>query len=117
MIHFRCWYCNRRYLYQEKEAGLRFACSCGQRLKVPRRSGENCRCKGPADFLVEFAVYGFGGAAVGLLAGFILVAKVFAFGFEWLVPVGLGVIGFLVGGLGGERGINWLGSALRRQDR
>jgi hypothetical protein len=63
-IHFRCWYCNKRYARAGDGIGERFTCTC-KLLRVPRRSGGNCRVKTPFDWLVETVVYGGGGALVG----------------------------------------------------
>jgi hypothetical protein len=54
MIHFRCWYCNRRYSRPEPQIGQRFVCSCRRPLRVPKRDGGNCRVKTPVDWTVCF---------------------------------------------------------------
>jgi hypothetical protein len=45
MINFRCWYCNRRYAVAEQRVGERLTCSCKSLLRVPRKSGGNCRVR------------------------------------------------------------------------
>ena len=35
----------------------------------------------------------------------------------WLIIVGLTLAGFLIGGFGGERGINWIGRMIRDREQ
>ena len=137
MIEFRCWYCNRRYSMPERRVGERIICACQYALRVPKRGGGACRIKTPVDRLVETVVYGGGGGLLGF--GLALLLLSFGGGYlllvlyrslpvprEWRV-VGLAalfpavfaaftLIGFLIGLLGGERGINWIGRIIRRTE-
>jgi len=118
MIQFRCWFCSRRYKKPEQEIGKRFTCSCDRLLRVPKRSGGNCRCRTPTDWLVEALVYGGGGALLGLGLALVLLSRLSVFGHwsaRYLIP-GLTVIGFLAGLLGGERGINFVGEMIRDRE-
>src|SRR5262245_22337230 len=125
MIEFRCWYCNKRYKVPEERVGEQLDCSCQNRLRGPRRRGGRCRIKSLSDWLVEAVVYGGGGALVGFgLAALILGqvagrsgagAAVGARG--WPIFVGLTLLGFVLGTLGGERGITWIGEMIRDQEK
>jgi hypothetical protein len=117
MIHFQCWYCNRKLAAGYERIGERRVCSCGERYRVPRRNGVAWRDKSILDRFLEFIVYGFGGGFLGVLLG----AIIFRFT-PWILRSGStrliliaspAIIGFLAGGLFGERGINWIGSHLR----
>lgn len=120
-IHYRCWYCNRGYAAEPARVGEVRACACGQRLRVPRRSGGSSRARTAVDWLVEGLVYGTGGAALGFglavgVAGQFLVVPVP--GARRTLIAGLTVAGFLAGLFGGEPAVNWLGRTLRdRADR
>jgi hypothetical protein len=70
MIEFRCWYCNRRHEEPKRLIEQRITCGgCGYPLKVPRRSGGNCRIRTLTDVLVENLVYGGFGAIIGMIPG------------------------------------------------
>lgn len=116
-IHFRCWYCNRRLAASSDQVGERRVCNCGQRYRVPRRDGISRRDKGLLDWFLEFIVYGLGGGLLGLLLGFIMFRFTgWALGrgsSRLLLVVSPAIVGFLAGGLFGERGVNWIGSHLR----
>jgi hypothetical protein len=119
MIQFRCWYCHRRYAVEGRRAGESFACSCKHLLRVPRRSGGNCRVKSAVDWLVEGVVYGGGGALLGLVLALLLLSQVPGAALVrrgWLLIPGLTLAGFLFGLLGGERGVNWVGRQLRERE-
>jgi hypothetical protein len=117
IIRFRCWYCNRKHVAGWDQAGERRVCQCGERYRVPRQPGLALRDKTPIDWLVGFVVYGGGCALMGLGLGLLLASKLFfrrLFFWESLVMVGgLTVAGLLIGGLFGERGVNWIGSYIR----
>jgi hypothetical protein len=115
MIAFRWWYCNRRHSRPEAEAGRRFACGCRHKLKVPHRSGGRCRVRTPLDWLVEVVVYGGGGGLIGFVTGLMVARFVYVGGVRWKLIAGLTVAGFLVGAVGGEPGINWLGRLVRER--
>jgi hypothetical protein len=124
MLQFRCWYCNKRYAVADERAGERLTCTCRERLRVPRRSGGSSRDRRLADWCVEFAVYGGGGALLGFLVAVVIVSRLGLLGRFGLGPYGgraalialLTALGFLAGGLGGERGVGWLGSKIRRYE-
>ncbi len=119
MIPFRCWYCNRRHAKPEQQVGQRFTCSCQRRLRVPKRSGGNCRVRAAVDWLVEALVYGGGGALLGFGLAVVILSQVRGFGtveLGWTLVPGLTLAGFLVGLLGGERGINWVGRLIRQSE-
>lgn len=113
MIDFRCWYCNRRYAVPEKRIGQQIACTCQRRLRVPRRSGGSSRVRSLADWCVEILVYGGGGGLLGFFVAIATVPRISVRSENWILIAGLTVAGFLVGALGGERGINWIGRRLR----
>lgn len=118
MILFRCWYCGRRFAVADARVGERLACTCAHELQVPRRSGGRSKVWKPTDWLIESAVYGGGGALLGLGLGFLIVTRipVFRLGGRWELIAGLAVAGFLAGVLGGERGVNWVGRMLRSRE-
>jgi hypothetical protein len=113
-IQFRCWYCNRRHSMPPTKVRERFRCSCDNELRVPRYSGGKCRVKTPVDWIVEAAVYGGGGALLGLGLALLILA-----GFRGIILRGevlllaLPACGLLFGVLGGERGVNWIGRMIR----
>jgi hypothetical protein len=118
MIDFRCCYCNRRFHMPAQRIGARFPCSCNNTLKVPRRSGGNCRVKTVVDWLVEMLVYGGGGALLGLGLALLILSQwraALVHGGLFLIA-GLMLLGFIAGLLGGERGVTWLGHLIRDQE-
>jgi hypothetical protein len=125
MITFRCWYCNKAYLVPEARIGETLRCSCGHPLRIPLRNHGNSRIKTWTDRLVEAVVYGGAGAVLGLLLALFLLGRVPMFGmagerglFRVLFVFGLTGLGFLLGVLTGEAGINWIGRIVReRQER
>jgi hypothetical protein len=115
MIQFRCWYCNKHLSRPETSVGERFECACNHLVRVPRADFGNSRAKSLTDWLIEAVVYGGGGALLGFGLAVVLcagVARVFRSSAYVLIP-GLTLVGFLIGLLGGERGINWLGRMIR----
>ena len=119
MIDFRCWYCNNRYWVADDSRGERSACSCGRRLKVPRRSGGRSRAWTATDFLVETLVYGGGGARLGFGLGALIATR---------LPIPIGkptksivagctLLGLLVGAVGGEPAINRIGRMIREREQ
>jgi hypothetical protein len=118
MIHFRCWYCNKSYAVSEERAGERMTCTCKQRLRVPRRSGQSSRARTLADWGIELLVYGGGGALLGFLLAVVILSRVVIIvRYSWVLVAGLTLLGFLAGVLGGERGVNWIGSLIRRREQ
>ena len=126
MIEFRCWYCNRKHSMPHKKVGKEFGCSCGSKLRVPRYSGGKCRVKTSADWAVEAIVYGGGGALIcgggalfvvaALLPGIGREGGVAFFEIGWIAIAVFAVLGFLIGLVFGERGINWIGRLIRRAE-
>ena len=117
LIRFRCWYCNRKHSAGWDQVGVRRVCNCGERYRVPRRAGISGRDRTVLDWILEFVIYGFGGGLLGLLFGFMLFRYspwLIRRGVAGLIFVGvMALVGFLAGGLFGERGINWIGSHVR----
>jgi hypothetical protein len=117
VVQFRCWYCNKRYAVAEARVGEKLTCSCQRRLRVPRRTGGNCRHKTPVDWVVEWTVYGGGGALLGFGLALLILSKVPYRG--GLLPgrrliLACTALGFLLGALLGEAGVNWVGRLIRR---
>lgn len=115
MIRFRCWFCNKAYLVADARAGVVLPCTCGRQLRVPKVSDRNSRYRSPLDWLIEWTVYGGAGALLGFLLALLILSKVpFAgrAGGRWLL-LGLPLAGLLIGGVGGEAGINWVGRIIR----
>jgi hypothetical protein len=121
LIRFRCWYCNRKHVAGWDQVGVRRVCHCGERYRVPRNPGDIAwRARGLHEWLLEFVLYGLGGA---LLASLIFLAIVllplriflgvdpFVGGAMTLILLGItAVLGFLAGVVFGERGINFISS-------
>jgi hypothetical protein len=118
-IQFRCWYCHRRYSVPEQRIGQEITCSCQRRLRVPRKSGGACRIKTALDWVIEIVVYGGGGALLGFGLAVLVVSQVgrrmLFLDITWFLVLPT-LIGFLVGALGGERGINWIGRLIRGRE-
>ena len=129
-IQFRCWYCNRKHEMPLKGIGKTIHCSCGSRLRVPRYSGGKCRIKTMAGWAVEAVVYGGGGGFLGAATGLLLSMLVFGVGIgyggssagmgvfilSWGLIGGLACLGFVIGLVFGERGINFIGRLIRKVD-
>jgi hypothetical protein len=122
MITFRCWYCGRRFAVADDRIGERLSCTCKHMLKVPKRSGGRSKVHRPVDWLIESVVYGGGGAILGASLALLLLFQtpLFVAGGRWRVGGvligGLAAAGFLLGVLGGERGINWVGRMIRSRE-
>jgi hypothetical protein len=119
MIKFRCPYCRRSYLVSEEKIGEKRQCGCGETLRVPRRSGGSARHRTVGQRLIEIFVYGFGGAFLGFLLGMMPLYTLgrYSFRLGWQIGLYVAVAGFLIGALGGEKGIDWIGRKLRDRDR
>jgi hypothetical protein len=118
-IQFRCWYCNRAYSVSPDRIGKQFECGCNHTLRVPKKSGGPCQIKTATDRLVEAVVYGGGCALLGLGLGLLLASQMgflLPFRLRVVVLAFLTVSCFLLGLLGGERGVNWLGRIIRERE-
>ncbi|HEY7308452.1 MAG TPA: hypothetical protein VH643_03720 [Gemmataceae bacterium] len=115
LIRFRCWYCNRKHVAGWDQVGVKRVCNCGERYRVPRNPGIAWRDKNVLDRLLEFAIYGSGGAFLCGLPALMILRLVRTCSFEAILLVLAAVLcfGFLIGALFGERGINWIGSLFR----
>ncbi len=116
MIQFRCWYCNRTHVRPDEHVGQRFACGCGRRAKVPKRSGGSSKVRSPLDWVIESVVYGGTGALIGFVLAIAIFARIPLVRRPLEVTIALTVFGLLAGALFGERGINWLGQKLRDRE-
>lgn len=116
MIQFRCWYCNKRYAMPEHRVGERLTCTCSYLLRVPKRSGGNCRVKTPLDWVIEALLYGGGGAFLGFGLAILALSQMRIVPLDWEPVLACTVVGFLVGLLGGERGIEWIGRIIRDRE-
>ena len=116
MIHFRCWHCHRKYTKADAKIGEQFACSCESVLRVPKRDGGNCRVKTVVDHVVSILVCTGGGAFLGFCCAIVLLALVRVIIVPWLVPA-FTTAGGLIGLVGGERGIDWMGEMIRKGQR
>ena len=108
MILFRCWFCNRSYAKPDEQAGARFQCTCGRRVKVPRRAGGSSKTRSLTDWLLEALVYGGACALIGFALSIAIFARL------PFVRRPAEVIAAFT--LFGERGINWLGQKLRDRE-
>jgi|ERR1043165_707000 hypothetical protein len=117
MIEFRCWWCRRRYNVKANHVGERITCSsCKNLLRVPKRSGGNCRVKSVVDWIVETLVCGGGGALLGFCISLLTLTGLFGMVWvevAWFLIVGFTCVGLVAGLLFGERGIDWLGNIIR----
>lgn len=118
MILFRCWYCNKSYAVATDRIGTTLTCSCKNTLRIPKKNHGRCRIRKPLDWVVETLVYGGGGGLLGFGLALLIVARL-----PWFVRGGrkrfilfFTVVGFLIGFLGGERGINWIGRKIRDRE-
>ena len=105
MIQFKCWYCGRRHAKPEQQIGQRLKCSCEFILRVPKKSGGNCRVKSVADWLVQALVCGGAGALLGFGLAVLMVSQmrfIFAHIASGYVLMGLPGVGFVAGLVGGN---------------
>lgn len=120
MIDFRCWYCDRRYSLPETQRGEKLQCrACQANMRVPAESGGNSRHRTLADRMIEFAIYGSGGAVLGFLLAWVLISRVYWYGDLWPALAVIAVctiVGMVAGGMLGEAGIVWLGKYIRRTE-
>src|ERR1022692_2789919 len=112
-IRFRCSWCNKRHAVGGDQVGVRLACTCGERMRVPRWSGMSSRDKRLSDWCIETLVYGGGGAVVGFLAGIAVIITARKPGY-WNAPgwelasiVGAATLIGFSAGLFRERLVHW----------
>ncbi|MDY3557161.1 DUF1922 domain-containing protein [Gemmata sp. JC717] len=116
MISFRCWFCNRAFVKPDGQAGARFECGCGRRVKVPKRSGGTSRAFSLLDWLLEALIYGGAGALIGFGLSVAVLSRLPVFRRPGEVIAAATVLGLAAGTAFGERGINWLGQKLRDRE-
>ncbi len=116
MISFRCWFCNRGFYKPDELVRQRFVCSCGQRVKVPKRSGGSSKAFSLADWFVESLVYGGAGALLGFLLCIAIVPRVPLVRRPVELTIAMTLFGLLAGMIFGERGINWIGQKIRDRE-
>ena len=91
----------------------------GLRLQAARAGAEavrrSSRARPPGEWLIEFVIYGFGGAVLGFLLGLLMLRAVRGTS-GVLMVAGLTVAGFLLGGFGGEPAVNWVGRMIRERE-
>jgi hypothetical protein len=69
------------------------------------------------DWVLEFVIYGGGCALLVFILGFFLLGRFYFRSMiqgGWIVVAAMTMVAFLLGGLFGERGVNWVGSLLRQ---
>jgi hypothetical protein len=116
VINFRCWFCNRAYTKPDDLARKRFACGCGRRVKVPKRSGGSSKTRSLTDWIVETLIYGGACAVFAFGLSFVIVARLPFFRRDF-TPVIVGtLVGLVAGAIFGERAINYIGQKLRDRE-
>ncbi|HEY1187963.1 MAG TPA: hypothetical protein VGE74_09910 [Gemmata sp.] len=116
MISFRCWFCNRAFARPGEQAGARFECRCGRRVKVPKRSGGSSKTRSLLDRLLEALIYGGAGAVIGFGLSVAILSRLVVFRRPAEVIAAVTAFGFVVGTAFGEGGINWIGQKLRDRE-
>ena len=118
MLNVRCPICHRKFAKREDQIGQTFSCSCKELLKVPKRSGDARRVRSLAERSVEFAVYGAGGAVVGLVLAVVLFSRLRILPGDQYALLVWPIVGFVAGGVFGETGANFVGRLIRdREER
>jgi hypothetical protein len=122
-VIYRCPSCGKRSTVPEARSGERVTCACKERLRIPKKSGDAWKDKRLVDRLVEFAVYGVGGGLLGFLFALFVLTRLFMVYLRAGTSDGLYLIagctvaGLLLGGLGGEPAINWIGRQIRSREQ
>ena len=120
MIKFRCPCCTRLHSVSASKIGATMLCSCQETLRVPSRSWGSAKYRSVGDRLIEVFVYGGGGAFLSVCLALLcirLVLRAAPQGLGWWgVLAGCAGLGFLVGAVGGERGIDLIGRMIRDRD-
>jgi hypothetical protein len=115
-IRFDCLNCGTRYIVPKTSIGRSYVCRCGRETIIPQTSTVGMARVTWWDFFIGRLVYAGGGALIGFLIAFGLMARIgpLKAGYLGLLLWPLG--GFLLGLLIGEPFINWLGRTFRRAD-
>jgi hypothetical protein len=119
LINFRCWKCRRKYAKSSEKIGTQFTCSCDYVLRVPKTDGGNSRVKTVADYVVEAALCGGGGALLGFCLAVFILSRSWLVGRWWSLvfvagsTIGCGLIGFF----GGEHAIDYIGDMIRQEEQ
>jgi hypothetical protein len=101
-IRFKCPDCLRHYKSTPERVGEKFLCPCGRELDVPAESDLSDH-KPLFDRILAFVLFGLCGAFFGALIGlWIALGRDHWHAFGPIVGVAA-LIGFLLGGIGGER--------------
>jgi hypothetical protein len=116
MISFRCWFCNRGFLKPSEQAGAKFECSCGRRVRVPRHSGGSSKALSLTDWLLEALIYGGACALIGFALSIAIFARLPFVRRPIEIVIAFTLFGLAVGTIFGERGINWIGQKLRDRE-
>jgi hypothetical protein len=117
MIQFRCWYCRKLYSVANYRVGERLTCTCTRPVRIPKNSGGSSRVRTIGDWLIEVILCGGGGAVLGACLGVFIISRVGGFGFRFELLIGLTLAGFVIGTLGGVRGIEWIGRKIRDREQ
>lgn len=122
MIQFRCSYCHRKFGMKDELIGTEFSCgTCRRQLRVPKRNQGNSRVRTRLDWLIEFVLCGGAGAILGFcLAVFVVLRLGLPFRFmeaRLTIVASCVLVGFILGALGGIRGLDWMGRRVRKYDQ
>jgi hypothetical protein len=116
MIAFRCWYCRRGFTRPADQVGSRLWCSCGSRLKIPRRTEGSSKPFAPLDWLIESLVYGGAGALIGFGLCIAIFSRLPFARRSTEIVLAVTLLGWLAGTIFGERGVNWMGQKMRDRE-
>jgi hypothetical protein len=109
---FLCPRCRQRFPYRRHAAGEWYTCVCGEHFVVPEKPRPEPKAAA-GDRVARFVAYGLGGAFLVCIPMSLIAIRLF---FAGLAPWVLGIsaaVGFLIGGVLGERGVNAIGRFLR----
>ncbi len=112
---FLCPRCRQRHLYRGRAAGEWFTCACGEHFAVPERPKRPDALADPAERLVVRAVYAVGAAFLLAIPAWLIavILGLFVGPVAGWLPWAAAAVGFLIGALLGERGVNAVGRVLR----
>ena len=109
---FLCPRCRQRFPYRRQSTGAWYTCVCGEKFVIPARPAPEPRLSGK-ERGVQTLVYGLGGAILLSFPVAIFGARLIGAGLYTGVLGITALIGFLIGGILGERAINTIGQGLR----